>query len=193
MKMIDSVYTQLKQDVFNAKYKPNELIVERDIAEKYGVSKVTAGEALHRLCAEGHLTAYPRSGYMVTTLTPTEMQQIKRLRIAMESLAVDIICAEADDAAIGSLYGYISEDFSESDSASFRNSEFHLALARLTGDKYIISVIESALGSASRVEQYVTEEKRSEWQDYHRAIVDALAQRDPAGAKQCLVEDINQR
>ena len=71
MRLSDKVYNELKSDdIFLAKYKPNVLIVESDIASKYGVSKVTVGEALHRLCGEGHLTSYPRSGYMVTVLTP---------------------------------------------------------------------------------------------------------------------------
>ncbi len=193
MKLIDEVYLQMKRDVFRAMYKPNEFIVERDIAEKYGVSKVTAGEVLHRLCAEGHLTGYPRSGYMVTTLSPTEMEQLKRLRVAVESLALEIVNGEASEEAVRSLYAMIKEDFSEADSASVSNSEFHMALARLTNDRHIVSLIESLLGSASRVEQRVTPEKHPRWQDCHKAIVDALLSRDVAEAKRRLLEDINQR
>lgn len=193
MKLIDKVYSQMKADVFRAMYKPNELIVERDIAEKYGVSKVTAGEVLHRLCNEGHLTSYPRSGYMVTMLTPREMEQLKRMRIVVESLTLDIVCAEASDEAIGSLSGYIRPDFGAEDSASTLNSMFHMALARLTEDKYVISLTESLLGSASRVEQYVAPDRLAGWQEYHGKLVDALKARDLAAAKALLIEDINQR
>ena len=52
MKLTDSTYRKLRDEIFDAKYKPNELITERQIAEKYGVSKLTACEVLHRLCAE---------------------------------------------------------------------------------------------------------------------------------------------
>lgn len=193
MKLIDKVYSQLKQDVYLAKYKPNELITERQIVEKYGVSKVTAGEALHRLCSEGHLTAYPRSGYMVTSLTPREMEQLKRVRIAVESLVVDIVCAEASDESIRTLYDQIEDNFSNEDNASAQNSKFHMSLARLTEDKFTISLIETLLGSASRVEQYVEPDKHMKWQDYHRGIVDALLERNGQKAKARLIEDINQR
>ncbi|MDP3447664.1 MAG: GntR family transcriptional regulator [Eubacteriales bacterium] len=193
MKLIDNVYAQLKQDIFNAGYTPNELIVERDIAEKYGVSKVTAGEALHRLCAEGHLTSYPRSGYMVTTLTPREMEQLKRMRIAVESLVIDIICAEVNDETILSLYSSVVPDVDGIEGASTKNSKFHMDMARQTGDKYVISMMETLLGSASRVEQYVSPEMRVAWQNYHKLIVEALLKRDAGTAKRCLVEDINQR
>ena len=193
MKLIDKVYSQMKADVFQAKYKPNELIVERDIAAKYGISKVTAGEALHRLCNEGHLTSYPRSGYMVTMLTPREMEQLKRMRIVVESLTLEIVVAEASDEAIRSLEHYIRPDFGEKDSASTLNSLFHMALARLTQDKYVVSLTESLLGSASRVEQYVATDRLSGWQDYHVHLVSQLLKRDIDGAKATLAEDINQR
>ena len=193
MKLIDNVYSQMKADVFQAKYKPNELIVERDIAAKYGISKVTAGEVLHRLCNEGHLTSYPRSGYMVTMLTPREMEQLKRMRIVVESLTVEIVCAEASDEAIRSLNDCIRPDFAAEDSASTLNSVFHMALARLPEDKYVISLTESLLGSASRVEQYVTQDRLSGWQDCHATLVEALLARDLAAAKATLIEDINQR
>ncbi len=193
MKLIDSVYKQLKEEVFMAKYKPNELIVERDIAKKYEVSKVTAGEVLHRLCAEGHLTSYPRSGYMVTMLTPLEMKQLKRMRITVESLALDIICEEADKQDIESLYGFIQKEFNKGDSATIINSRFHMAIANLTGDGFVISLMETLLGSASRVEQNVAASRIKGWQDYHKDIVDKLLEKDAQGAKEILVNDINQR
>lgn len=192
MTLIDSVYQQIKEDVFQARYKPNELITERQIMEKYGVSKVTAGEALHRLCSEGHLTSYPRSGYMVTALTPRETEQLKRLRCAVESLVMEIVCAEASDADIRALYDDIGAP-GTGETATQRNSRFHMDLARLTGDKYTIGLIESILGAASRVEQYVSPAQQNAWQDCHHAIVDALLARDPAAAREKLIEDLNQR
>ncbi len=193
MKLIDSIYEKMKKEVFMAKYKPNELIVERDIAAKYKISKVTAGEVLQRLCGEGHLTSYPRSGYMVTMLTPEEMKQLKRMRITVESLVLDIICDEADDETIKSLYDHIRDDFDENDSASVLNSDFHMALAEVTNDKFVISLMETLLGSASRVEQYVGRERLARWQEYHGRIIDKLVERDREGAKEILIEDINQR
>ncbi len=130
---------------------------------------------------------------MVRTLTPREMEQLKRMRIAVESLVVDIICTEASDEAIRSLYSEIAQTFEEGDNASENNSKFHMSLARLTDDKYAISLMETLLGSASRVEQYVIAEKRDVWQYYHRGIVDALVARNAAVAKARLIEDINQR
>ena len=70
MRRIEDVYDDLKERIFQAEFKPNQMITERMICDRYEVSRVTAGEALHRLCHEGHLVSYPRTGYMVRALTP---------------------------------------------------------------------------------------------------------------------------
>ena len=85
------------------------MITEREICERYGVSRVTAGEALHRLCHEGHLTAYPRTGYMVTALSPADMARLKRLRLALETLVVRVLCEECGEEGLRSLYGLIAD------------------------------------------------------------------------------------
>jgi DNA-binding GntR family transcriptional regulator len=193
MRKTDMVYEQLKQDVFQAKYKPNIFITEQQIADKYGVSKLTAGDALHRLCAEGHLTSYPRSGYMVTNLTPQEAESLKRLRVTVESLVIEIICEEAAKDAIRTLYKDIIDEFEDDCSATDISFRFHMNMARLTNDRLLIKIVESTLGTALRLEQSISTDAIENWQDYHKAIVDALMERDAATAKAHLVSDINQR
>lgn len=190
MKLTDSTYLKLRDDIFHAQYKPNVLITERQIAEKYGVSKLTAGEVLHRLCAEGHLTSYPRSGYMVTLLTPKELSQLGRIRYSIESLVLETICEEASGEEIRSLRNYIVEDFGEEANATELNSKFHMGMAQLSGDRFLITILQDILGSMSRVEQHISEGVRSSWQNHHRAIIDALAARNIEKAKQYLREDL---
>ena len=193
MQRIDEVYENLRERVFQAEFKPNEMITEREICACYGVSRVTAGEALHRLCHEGHLTAYPRTGYMVTALTPADMTRLKRLRMALETLVVRVLCTECQDEQLRSLYGLIAEDPNTVERPSAANRRFHVGLARLTSDPYLIDAVENVLGAASRVEQYVSPEKQATWQDCHKGIVDALCARDAELAVRLMTEDLNQR
>ena len=123
MKRIDDVYDDLKERIFQAEFKPNQMITERMICSDYEVSRVTAGEALHRLCHEGHLVSYPRTGYKVRTLTPQDMARIKRLRICLEALVVDVVCAEARDEGLRGLYDYIIDDPSAVENISAANRD----------------------------------------------------------------------
>ncbi len=191
----ERVYRLLREDIFEARHDPNELIVERDVAAKYGVSKVTASEALHRLCCEGHLTSHPRSGYTVTLLSPAEIDQIKRLRLVLESLVIDILCAEAKDEDIKGLYGAIQVENNGDVKFASVNSKFHLKMARLTGDQYLLSTLENLLGALSRLETIISlnyRDKWSEWHEHHRRILDAVLARNAEEAKKRLRDDLDQ-
>ena len=192
MKLTDSIYMQLREEIFNAKYKPNALITERQIAEKYGTSKLTAGEVLQRLCSEGHLTSYPRSGYMVTVLTPAEINQLNRFRTVVESLVLEIVCAECSGEEIRGLWQLIDSHHTQERSFAEQNRHFHMGLAELTHDRFIISALTEILGSLSRVEQNVSSLFVDSWQDEHKHILDALARRDIAAAKRALLADLGQ-
>ncbi len=191
-RLAEEVYLGLRQEIFNAQYDPNQLIVEADVAAKYGVSRATAREALHRLCSEGHLTSYPRSGYMVKMLSPLEQQQIKRMRLALESLVVEILCAEATDDQIEELYVITEAKGGGDVKFATLNTKFHLGMAELTNDKYLISALTNLLGALSRVDVLISPERYQNWQRYHRNILDSLLARDVEGAKKWLASDLEQ-
>lgn len=192
MKLTESTYEALRRDIFNAAYKPNELITERQIAEKYQVSKLTAGEVLHRLCAEGHLTSYPRSGYMVTMLTPREIEQIKEIRYALESIALETICRSASDEEIAGLRAYIVTNPSQEPNFMETNTRFHLALVALANNAFLLKMVQDLVGTLSRVEQHIPKALQDTWQEEHLMILQALAQRDVEQAKRCLKLDLDQ-
>ena len=190
MNLTDSTYHKLRDEIFNAKYKPNQLITERQISEKYGVSKLTAGEVLHRLCSEGHLTSYPRSGYMVTVLTAKEISQLKRIRVALETIALESICEDASDNEIRSLRRYIVEHPETDENPTASNTRFHLALAKMSNDRFLVSMLQDLLGALSRVEQIVSIETQRNWQNYHEEILSALAARNLDRAVEFLRKDM---
>lgn len=189
MKLTDTTYRKLRDEIFNARYKPNELITERQIADKYGVSKLTAGEVLHRLCSEGHLTSYPRSGYMVTTLTPKEIVQLGRIRVALETIVLETLCREVSDDEIRSLRKYIVERPETDENFTASNNRFHMAMAQMTNDHFLVSMLQSVLGALSRVEQVIPVNAQKNWQDYHEELLSALAARNLDKAVDCLKKD----
>ncbi len=192
MKLTDATYVKLRDEIFSAAYKPNELITERQIAERFGISKLTAGEVLHRLCSEGHLTSYPRSGYMVTILSPKEMRQLARVRLQLEKLCIETICEECSGDEIRSLRTMIVEQPMDDISITERNRRFHLKLAELTHDRFLFTILQDILGTMSRVEQPIEHSLMDSWQNEHKHIVDALAERDASKALEAIERDIGQ-
>jgi len=67
----------------------NLLLTERELVEKFGVSKAPVREALLRLCAEEVLTSIPRCGYVVVRLGEKAGQDNLAVRQMLELSSLD--------------------------------------------------------------------------------------------------------
>ena len=64
--LYEEVYEEIKRDILLGKLKEGErLVSKRSIAEQFGVSVVTAENAIAQLIAEGYIAAVQRSGYFI--------------------------------------------------------------------------------------------------------------------------------
>ncbi len=64
--LYEEVYEEIRNDILTGKLKKGErLVSKRSIAEQFGVSVVTAENAVAQLIAEGYITAVQRSGYYI--------------------------------------------------------------------------------------------------------------------------------
>ncbi len=64
--LYEEVYEEIKSNILSGKLKKGErLVSKRSIAEQFGVSVVTAENAIAQLIAEGYITAVQRSGYFI--------------------------------------------------------------------------------------------------------------------------------
>ncbi len=64
--LYEEVYEEIKRNILSGKLKKGErLVSKRSIAEQFGVSVVTAENAIAQLIAEGYIVAVQRSGYFI--------------------------------------------------------------------------------------------------------------------------------
>lgn len=187
MTLAQKVYEGIREDILMGRYQMNEFLVETEVAEKYGVSKGTASEALHRLCLEGQLKSYPRKGYLLSIVTEEEFMKLTRLRIRVEQLIVDILLDEKTPEEIEALRECIeSSDILEQGA----NMRFHMELAQACKDRYVISVLYNILSAQARSERYVTAIRMHRLTTYHEELLEALAAGDRDGAKEYVRRDI---
>ncbi len=79
------VYRKLRDSIVNGVYPPGSMLRQVEVAETLGVSRNPLREALPRLESEGIVTLFPRRGYAVATLDPSEVQDVFDLRILLET------------------------------------------------------------------------------------------------------------
>ena len=78
----------LRDAILTGKYAPGMRLVQDDLAEAFGVSRIPLREALRRLEGEGLVVISPNRGAIVRPLSPKDVVDLYDVRLALESLAI---------------------------------------------------------------------------------------------------------
>ena len=87
-KLADAVYGKIRDAIMTGELASDELIQEQRVADRYGISKITAREVLQRLCHDKYLKSFPRKGYLIVDLSPAQLNMLQKLRYQVEALAL---------------------------------------------------------------------------------------------------------
>jgi DNA-binding GntR family transcriptional regulator len=86
--LADAVVDRLRDAISNGRYPPGERLVERRLANEFGISHIPLREALARLTEEGLVERLPRRGARVASLTPRMLEEVSSLRVVLEQFVV---------------------------------------------------------------------------------------------------------
>lgn len=78
----------LREAILTGRYAPGTRLVQEELAEAYGISRIPLREALRRLEGEGLVVISPNKGAIVRPLAPKDVVDLYELRLALESLAL---------------------------------------------------------------------------------------------------------
>ena len=201
MAVTDDAIEKIKAMIVSGELAPGDrLPPEKELSERLGLSRNSMREAVKALEVIRVLDVRRGDGTYVTSLEPhllleaisfvadmhddESLLEIFAVRRMLESQATGIAAtlgtAEEIDALQAELDG-IDSDVSV-DALVEHDIRFHREIVRMAGNTYLASLIESLSGQTVRAriwrgltEQGAVERTLSE----HRAIADAIAQRDP--------------
>jgi DNA-binding GntR family transcriptional regulator len=101
--LAESVYEQLKSDIFEFRLLPGSRFSENEVARRARVSRTPVREALFRLEREGYLQVHAKSGWSVRALDFEVLDQLYDLRMVLEAAAVQKLCAGDPRSALAGL------------------------------------------------------------------------------------------
>src|SRR3954470_13685296 len=87
----EQAYRGLRRLLVLQQLQPGERIREPEWAQRLGVHRSALREAFARLEAEGLIERGARTGYFVPEMTAQDIQEITKLRLALECLAIEEI------------------------------------------------------------------------------------------------------
>jgi DNA-binding GntR family transcriptional regulator len=105
----ERTYQSMRLAILEGRYAPGERIYEAEVAQALGVSRNPVREAVRRLQQDGLLDVRAHYGIYVTRIPVEEIDDIYRIRAALEGTAAGFAAARMTDADVAELESIVQE------------------------------------------------------------------------------------
>ncbi|MGI6076350.1 MAG: GntR family transcriptional regulator [Pyramidobacter sp.] len=143
--MKEQVYLNLRNEILSGHYSDGQQLLQKDLAEKYKVSRIPVREALNQLASEGLVKLIPYKGAVVASFSLEELHEIFEIRYALESLIIRYVVMNITEESAQRVHELLLESIKTPPALRSRNTnwEFHRALYQIAGKKRLLALIES--------------------------------------------------
>ena len=179
------VVRAIRHQIFSGALKPNQRVVEAEIATEMGISRGPVREAFAELEKEGLIITYPRKGTYVKSFELKDIEEIYTLRALLEGFAVSLALdrlQEQDLDYLGDLLDQIVEMAEKKDviEVSRLNMQFHKKIMELSNHKRLYDTWQSLLAQTQMLSAMTTEYYTSliDIRKSHKVLLDALVTGD---------------
>lgn len=210
--LYETVSEQLLAAIREAGLQPGARIPsERELGERFGVSRTVIREAIRHLAAKGVLEVLTGSGVQVANIghdgvsesldlylrqrEPLSPASIYEVRDALELRTTELAAERATQAQLehlDELCDVMEQALDEPEEASIADVAFHRAIAEATGNDLFLVLVDS-LGDVMYELRRATLGQKTRGTvavHAHRRIAEALKSRDPQLARQAMQEHL---
>ena len=195
--LFNNIYLSLKQDILWLRLKPGTLLTETYLADKFEISKTLIREALMRLSYDGLVTIFPRKGYCVSEISFSDIKDMHEYRYILENTCLIKVTENISDEELATLDSFSYTDravyreeeplFSKEPVSNERDSEFHIYLAKMAGNRIVYDQLINVLEKLQRPMLCVAEkEYMTRGMDEHHQLVELIRAKDLASAQSLL-------
>ncbi|WP_163535484.1 GntR family transcriptional regulator [Frigidibacter albus] len=182
--MAGQVADELRRRIISGDYAEGEQLLQEQLAQDFGVSKVPVREALHLLEAEGLITQQFHRGAVVAGISPRDLMELFELRAQIEGWLLGLAMPLASEADIAAARARNAQLLVTTDPVEGwdLNWRFHEMLYVPAGKPYILDHLRQLHTWTARYvrEVYASATSRQQITDEHEAILQAYARQDPA-------------
>jgi DNA-binding GntR family transcriptional regulator len=185
---VNLAYQAIRRGIIDGIYPAGARLPEEELSERIGVSRTPIRQALRQLEHQGHIELLPRRGAWVSSWTAEDIAEVYGVRAQLESYGARIAankigalelrhleecCLRMEAIEDARQEGYLDE-------LGELNNEFHASLLRATGNRRLMTSLQSIVETPLilRVYHVYDERRRREALRHHREILAAVGQRD---------------
>lgn len=195
--LAEKIYVLMREDILSATLRPGDLVLEGDLARRYGVSKTPVREALRQLSNLGWIQTIPRRGYLVRPLRLHDIKEVFELRLLLEPGLFAHAARGGDASHFPTLRALVERTAAEDppdDSRTAPGREFHLAVLRMADNDRALDVVTNLLDEVRRLHHMMPEVRThpdtEDVVDDHLAILEAMEARDADAVRDLVREHI---
>ncbi|NUP19197.1 MAG: GntR family transcriptional regulator [Streptomyces sp.] len=182
----ERVLARLRQEIISGGLRPGDRLVERELADRFGVSRVPVREAIRALVAEGFVHFETPRRIVVRRLTPTDVKELFELREALEVYAAGLAASRATPEDLAEVERLLDRaatatEAGDAEAITDVNSRLHDRIMAMAGNSLLIEALEPVAGRL----RWMTR-RNEEWPQLlveHRELYEAIASGDPARAR----------
>jgi DNA-binding GntR family transcriptional regulator len=197
--LADRAVELLRELILLEKLKPNEVLAERELSEKLGVSRTPLREALRVLASEGLVEMSPNLRPKVANPTLEQLMDLIDVLSSLERLAGELLCESINDdliAQLDELVAKMKHFPDDGEELEFFNIDmkFHRTIVAATQNQQLIITHTQYNAAVFRARFMSTKwtSRRPLMHVQHAEIVDLLKKRDADAAGSMLKAHLQQ-
>ncbi|MEH7332147.1 GntR family transcriptional regulator [Neobacillus drentensis] len=192
------IYKNIKQAIVHQKLRPNMQLVEKEIAEAFGVSRTPVRNVLRKLSYERLVKIIENKGAFVTWFSVNEAIEVFEMRRILEVNAVRYACRLATEEQLHEFGKLVEVELNTYQDADYieaiqMSGKFHLKIAELARNSYFYLYLEDLISQTSVIISIYGEShgKKSTCLHHHH-IYNAIQQRDEDLAEKLVIEHLKE-
>ena len=213
-RLFEQIVQQVEESILSGQLKPgDQLPAERDLAQRFGVSRTAVREAVKTLREKGLVEAYSGRGTFVTNGTSQAIRQsldlmirinqqegsahLAELRQVLEPEIAALAAPRIEEQLLSTMreaVAVMDRNLHDPDVYVEADLDFHLALAEAMGNPLILSLLDSIVGllreQRSRIFNVTGGPERGQF--HHKRILAAIEKRDPKLAREAMRAHLKQ-
>jgi GntR family transcriptional regulator, transcriptional repressor for pyruvate dehydrogenase complex len=213
-RLYEQIVQQVEDSILKGQLKTgDQLPAERDLAQRFGVSRTAVREAVKTLQEKGLVEAYSGRGTFVTNGTSQAIRQsldlmirinqqegpanLAELRFVLEPDIAFLAAPRIEEQLLATMreaVAVMDRNLHDPDAYVEADLDFHLALAEAVGNPLILSLLDSIVGllREQRTRTFDVDGGPERGQFHHKRILSAVERRDSEEAREAMRAHLNQ-
>jgi DNA-binding GntR family transcriptional regulator len=196
-RLSDRAYDRIKRDIITCSLEPGQNFTEEQLAEQYGVGRAAVRSAVKRLYQEQLIQIGPAKRYAVAPITLKHARDVYQMRLLLEPKAARMAAGNLTPEQIEFLTQLGTAQYQLGDTQSAQdflrsNSEFHVEVARTSGNEIMAEMVAGLLDRAERLNHisHMFGDRNEEAFHEHHELLDALRRGDGDCAESVMRQQI---